>query len=114
VSERESAVGALLRAVGVTATHGRAPGAIGIREAERLTGVSRQTISAWLKPVEGDGRKYNAGTLDAVASALGINRRRLGVAAAVDMGLLEPSDGCPSCAELREGLTELLERTGRG
>lgn len=78
-----------------------------------MAGVSRQTISNWLSPVEGDGRNYNAGTLDSVAAALGINRRELGVAAAVDMGLLQPGDGCPSCAELREGLTELLERTGR-
>ncbi len=86
---------------------------IGVREAARLTGVSRQTISVWLGPVDGEGRNYNAGSLDAVAAGLGINRRRLGVAAAVDMGLLEPGDGCPVCAELREGLEELLERTVR-
>lgn len=115
MAERDSAVGALLRAAGVTPFARRGDlHAIGVREAERVTGVSRQTISNWLSPLEPEGRKYNAGTLDAVASGLGINRRRLGIAAAVDMGLLEPGDGCPNCAELREGLTELLDRTGRG
>lgn len=114
MADRVSAVGDLLRGVGVTNTNGRAAGAIGLREAERLTGVSRQTFSIWLSPVDEGGRNYNAGTLDEVATGLGINRRRLGLAAAVDMGLLEPGDGCPTCAELREGLADLLERTGGG
>lgn len=85
---RESAVGALLRAAGVVPNARRSDlHEIGLREAERKTGVSRQTLSVWLRDLEaGERRKYEAFTLDKVANALGIDRRALGVAAMKDSG----------------------------
>lgn len=85
---RESAVGRLLRDAGVTKyARQREPGLIGIREAERRTGVSRQTLSVWLRDLEGgERRRYDAASLDLVAQGLGINRRALGIAAMQDSG----------------------------
>lgn len=85
---RESAVGRLLRAAGVQPRARRAElHAIGIREAERRTGVSRQTLSVWLRDLRpGERRQYDARTLDAVSHGLGISRRELGVAAMQDAG----------------------------
>jgi transcriptional regulator with XRE-family HTH domain len=80
----------MLRERGVTpGARKRDVDSIGLREAERLTGVSRQTISDWLQPMADDERRnYTAKTLDAVAHGLGINRRELGIAAARDAGAL--------------------------
>ena len=105
---RPSAVGDLLREAGVAPWAGK--DGVGQREAARLCGVSRTTIGNWMAPLGGEPRNYDPATLDMVAAGLRISRRRLGLAAAVDMGLLEPGDGCPRCADLREGLAALLAR----
>src|SRR5438128_5197471 len=88
---RESAVGALLRAAGLRPHSRKADfDTIGIREAERRTGVSRQTLSMYLKPVGPEGRRYDPWTLDRVAHGLGVDRRALGVAAMRDNGVMLP------------------------
>jgi hypothetical protein len=103
--EPESAVGALLRAAGVSPNARKADlHSIGVREAERMTGVSRQTISVWLRPVDPEGRVYTKATIDKVAAGLGIDRRQLGIAAVQDSGLLLDGSGCPSCDHYREAL----------
>lgn len=85
---RESAVGRLLRQAGVeprARRHERDK--LGLREAEQKTGVSRQTLSVWLRPLApGERRKYDARTLDLVSEGLGISRRALGIAAMQDAG----------------------------
>lgn len=87
---RESAVGALLRAAGVVLNARRSElHLVGLREAERRTGVSRQTLSVWMRDLEpNERRKYEAFTLDKVAHGLNIDRRALGVAALKDSGQL--------------------------
>lgn len=90
---RESAVGALLRAAGMEPRSRKGDlDTIGLREAERRSGVSRQTFSIWLSDVGPEGRRYDKTTLDRVATALGIDRRKLGVAAMQDSGVVLPSD----------------------
>lgn len=92
---RESAVGKLMRAAGVSPNARKSDlSEVGLREAERRTGVSRQTLSVWLRDLEpGERRKYEAFTLDKVANGLGIDRRALGVAALKDSGhVLSGSD----------------------
>jgi len=91
---RPSAVGALLRAAGLQPGSRRSDvDTVGIRDAERKTGVSRQTLSMYLKPVGPQGRRYDPWTLDRVAHGLGVDRRALGIAAMRDNGVMLAGTG---------------------
>lgn len=101
---KPSAVSALLREHGVELRSRKGDRTVGLRDAERMTGVSRQTLSVWMRDVPAGGRNYDARTLDAVAAGLGINRRQLGLAALRDSGLLQ--QGVPAA----DVLCYLLEK----
>lgn len=106
---RESAVGRLLREAGV------GPGRdaeIGMREAERRTGVSRQTLAAWLAPIDPDNPiRHTKKNLELVARGLGIDRAALGMASMIDNnhGREVPTDPAddPVLAELQRVRTQL-------
>lgn len=105
---RESAVGKLLRAAGVQKNARLSDiDKLGIRDAARKTGVSRQTLSNWMRDLEpGERRQYDAMSLDLVASGLSINRRELGIAAMQDSGHV-----LAGAAELDELYDYLGQRT---
>jgi len=83
----------LLRQAGVAKYVRAGADQISIREAERRTGVSRQTLSVWMRELEeGERRRYDALSLDLVANGLKIDRRELGIAALKDSGHVVESD----------------------
>lgn len=98
---RESAVGRLLREHGVG---GDGPDAITVRKAEQLTGVSRQTIATWLRPVDpAKPVRHTNKNLDLIANGLEIDRRRLGMASMIDNGAaVEIADEGSMLAQLGE------------
>lgn len=78
--QRESAVGRLLTEAGVGPDR-----PIGLREAERRTGVSRQTLAAWLAPVDPTNPiRHTKKNLDLVSRGLDIDRAALGMASMID------------------------------
>lgn len=110
---RESAVGKLLRAAGVEPRARRDDlEKMTIREAERKTGVSRQTLHTWLRDLApGERRQYDAKRLDMVAEGLKISRRELGVAAMLDAGQVLAGSGEDAEQTLRQVYDYLSNRT---
>lgn len=80
MNTHESELGRVLRKYGVGQS-------INMSEAERRTGISRQTIAKWMRPVSPENAiRHTRVTLDAVADGLGIPRGELHHASQVDQG----------------------------